>query len=135
MLPSKWDKSSRLHWKNCHLHWILGRANILSKYVIQLFFCFGCGFCGFFPTLFTKAPALWTNFCCIAILYLWAQKVSLRFLKSYFKLKILTFLSFVLSFLANMLTKNLIFWQKTRQRWNLRHTLVDKLSKIDVTKY
>ena len=33
----------------------------------------------------------WTNFCCIVLLYLWAQKVCLKFLKSYFKLEILIF--------------------------------------------
>ena len=33
----------------------------------------------------------WTNFCCIVLLYLWAQKVCLRFLKSYFKLEMLIF--------------------------------------------
>ena len=40
----------------------------------------------------------WTNFCCIVLLYLWAQKVCLRFLKSNFKLEILIFLSFVVFF-------------------------------------
>ena len=43
-----------------------------------------------------------TYFWCILILYLWAQKVCLRFLKSYFKLEILIFLSFVVSFLVDM---------------------------------
>ena len=43
----------------------------------------------------------WTNFCCIVILYLWAQKECLSFLKSYFKLEILIILSFVVSFLVD----------------------------------
>ena len=43
--------------KNYHLHWIAGRANILSKYIIYIFFNFGRGFYGSFPMLFPKAPA------------------------------------------------------------------------------
>ena len=43
--------------KNCHLHWIAGRANILNKYIIYIFFNFGRGFYGSFPMLFPKAPA------------------------------------------------------------------------------
>ena len=43
--------------KNYHLHWIAGRANILRKYIVYIFFNFGRGFCGFFPMLFPKAPA------------------------------------------------------------------------------
>ena len=45
--------------KNCHLHWIAGTANILSKYS-HIFFNFGLGslcYCGSFPMLFPKAPA------------------------------------------------------------------------------
>ena len=83
----KWENLSRfsaklIHLcKNYYLHWIGGRANIISKYIIYIFFDFGCGFCGSFPILFPKAAAfcckkLWTNFCCIVLLYLWAQKVS-----------------------------------------------------------
>ena len=40
----------------------------------------------------------WCNFCYIVLLYLSAQKEYLRFLKLYFKLEILIFLSFVVSF-------------------------------------
>ena len=73
--------------KSYHLHWVAGRANILSKYVIYIFFHFGRGFYVSFPMLFPKAEAscckkFWTNFCCILLLYLWAQKVCFRFLKS-----------------------------------------------------
>ena len=47
--------------KSYHLHWIAGRANILSKYI---FFSFVRGFCGSFLKLFSKAPAS----CCKQIL-------------------------------------------------------------------
>ena len=35
--------------KNCHLHWIASRANILSKYIIYIFFNFWRGFCSSSP--------------------------------------------------------------------------------------
>ena len=38
--------------------------NILSKYIIYIFFNFGHGFCGSFPMLFSKAPAS----CCKKVL-------------------------------------------------------------------
>ena len=43
--------------KMYHLHWSAGRVNILSKYIIYIFFNFGRGFCGSFPMLFPKTPA------------------------------------------------------------------------------
>ena len=46
-----------INTKNYHLHWIMGRANILSKFIIYIFFNFGPGFYGPFPMLFPKAPA------------------------------------------------------------------------------
>ena len=39
-----------------NLHWIDGRANILSKYMIYIFFNFGRDFYGSFSMLFPKAP-------------------------------------------------------------------------------
>ena len=43
--------------KNYHLHWIAGRANILSKYITYIFFNFWRGCYGSFSLLFSKAPA------------------------------------------------------------------------------
>ena len=40
------------------------------------------------------------NFNCTFLVFAWAQKACLRFLKSYFKLEILIVLSFLVSFLA-----------------------------------
>ena len=40
--------------------------------------------------------------CCLVLLFVWAQKVCLRFLKYYFKLEISIFLSFVVYFLVHM---------------------------------
>ena len=114
MLPSKWGNLScystkLIHvCKSYHLVWIVGRANILNKHIIFIFFNFGCGFYGFFPMLFLKAPTLWTNFkkiwtnfCCIVLLYLRARKLCLRISKSYFRLEILIFLSFVVYLLVD----------------------------------
>ena len=74
------------------------------------FFNFGRGFfwaCDSFTILFPKVPAYcgkrnWNNFCCIVLLFVWAQTECLIFLKSYFKLEILIFLSFAVSFLVDM---------------------------------
>ena len=43
--------------KKYHLHRIVGRINILSKYIIYIFFIFEGGFCRSSPMLFPKAPA------------------------------------------------------------------------------
>ena len=103
---------------NYNLHWIVGRVNIISKYIRYIFLNFGRGFYGFFSMLFPKAPAswckkFWTKFCCIVHLYLWAQKMCLRFWKSYFKLKILISLSLVVSFLVDMFNLKTPFLAKT----------------------
>ena len=47
---------------NYHFHWIASRANVLSKYVIYIFYNFGGGFCDSFPLLFPKAPFVFTKF-------------------------------------------------------------------------
>ena len=45
--------------KKALVRWIAGRANILCKYIIYIFFSnFGSGFCGSFPMGFAKAPDL-----------------------------------------------------------------------------
>ena len=45
--------------KNYHLHWIAGRANIVSKGVTYIIVNFGCGFYDFCPMAFPKAPAFY----------------------------------------------------------------------------
>ena len=123
-----------------HLYWDAGRANILCKYLIHKFFQFWAWLCGSFSLLFSEAPASRDqkilNFYFIVLLFAWSQKVRLRFLKSFFKLEIL-FLSFVVSFLVRYFQLKSFFsdQKKKNQRWNLRHTLVEKLSKFNVAKY
>ena len=85
-------------------------VNIQNAY----FFYFRRGFCGVFSMLFPKAPAsfgkkIWNNFHCIVIQLVWAQKECLRFLKSCFKLKVLIFLSFAVSFLVDMFSQKAPF--------------------------
>ena len=148
MLPLKWENLSRCSTKLVHfckklpLHWLADRANIIWKYMITyMFFHFWRGICGFFAMLFLKAPAS----CCkkklkqfllqFLLLFEWAQKVCLRFLKSYFDLEILIFLSFMVSFLVDMFDLKAPSLIKKHQWWNLKHTLVEKLWKISVEKY
>ena len=81
---------------------IADRANILSKY-IYVFSILGVAFAVLFLCYFQKLQLLlvknfWTNFLCIVLLFVWAQNMCLRFLKYYFKLEVLIFLSFVLPF-------------------------------------
>ena len=98
-------------------------ANIWYTY----FFNFGHCFCDFFSKLFSKAPTYcgkknWNNFCYIGLLFVWAQKVCFRFLKSYFKLETLISLLFAVPFSVDMFNlkvnsiKKLIFLQRKHQR-------------------
>ena len=70
MLSSNWENLSRCSTKSIHvcksyhLHWIVSRANILSKYIIYVFFNFAGGFYDSFLMLLPKAPAS----CCKKIL-------------------------------------------------------------------
>ena len=110
MLPSNWENFTKLIYvcKNCHLHWIAGKANILCKYLIHIyiyFFNFRWCFFSSFPVLFAEAPAPFDEKVLKEIMLHSTSifrnlKVYLRFLKSYFKLEILIFLPFVVSFLG-----------------------------------
>ena len=77
-------------------------VNIYYTYFSILGVTFTFPFLCYFQKLQLLVKTFSTNFCCIVLLYLWAQNVCLRFLKSYFKLEILIFLSFVVSFLVDM---------------------------------
>ena len=79
------------------------RQSKYSESIIYIFFNFGHGFCSSFPVLLPKAPA---SSCkkkfelVFAALYCYIYELNkcLRFLKPHFKLEILIFLSFVVSF-------------------------------------
>ena len=74
-------------------------VNIWYTYFSILGMAFVVPFLSYFQKLqHLVVKKIWTNFCCIVLLYLWAQKACLRFLKPYFKLEILIFLSFVVFF-------------------------------------
>ena len=73
-------------------------VNIKYTYFSILGVAFAVPFLCYFQKLqLLVVKKFWTNFCCIVLLYLWAQKECLRFLNSNFKLEILIFLSFVVS--------------------------------------
>ena len=84
----------------------LQAEQIFSAEVQHIFFHFWAWFYSSFYMLFPEAPAscgkkneiIFAAF----YFYLWAQKVCLMFLISYFKLEILIFLSFMLSFLLDL---------------------------------
>ena len=77
-------------------------VNIWYTYFSILGVAFAVSFLCYFQKLqLLVVRKFWTNFCCTVLLYLWAQKVCLSFLKSYFKLEILIILSFVVSFLVD----------------------------------
>ena len=87
--------------KNYHLHWIAGKADILSKYIIYIFlYVYTC----FFPVISKSSSLLLkkfgTDFCCMVLLHLWALKVCLRFVKSDSKLETLILSSFLVSFFS-----------------------------------
>ena len=54
----------------------------------------------------------WNKFCCIVFLFLWAPKLCLRCLKSYFKLEILIFLYFMGSYSIYVQVKSSFFDEK-----------------------
>ena len=76
------------------LHWIADRENIICKYIAYIFFQFWVRLLRFLFYAISKSSSfLWqknilNDFFCIVLLFVWAQKVCLRFLKSYFELLI-----------------------------------------------
>ena len=127
MLPSKWEHlsrcSTRLMQKNYHFYWIIGRTNILCKNLKDTFSILGMVLRFLFYVILKVQLLLLkfflSNFCC-TVLLVSDQKECLKFLKSYFRLEILIFFSFMVSVLVDLL--NLMM--KKHQRWNLRYILV-----------
>ena len=126
MLPSRWENVNRCSIKLIYFCNKLRLASDCkqSKYSQQIYnsytyfsilsVAFAVSFLCYFQKLqLFDVKKIWTNFCCILLLYLWAQKVCLRFLKPYFKLDILIFLSFVMSFLVDTFNQNAPFWRKS----------------------
>ena len=87
-------------------------VNIKYIYFSSLGMAFAVPFLCYFQKFWLLLKNFWTNFCYIVLLYLWVQKVCLRFLKSYFKLEILIFLSFVVSFSVDMFNSKALFLTK-----------------------
>ena len=85
-----WQRKYSLRLYNIHIFQFWARLLQFLSYVISKSF------------KLLDEKKFWTNFCCIVLLYWSAQRVCRRFLKSYLKLEILIFLSFVVSFLGVM---------------------------------
>ena len=127
--------------KNYHFHWITGRANTLSKYIIYISFNFGRGLCSSFPMLFPKAPA---SSCkkifnkllhhCSSI-FMSSKTVSQIFKILFQTAGINIFVLCAVFFSRYVQLKSSFSDKKKLEWWNLRHTIVEKLSKINVAKY
>ena len=110
MLASKWErliccstkllhsckkKKKKKKKKNYCMHWIAGRANIIYIYMsYMLYICYiytilwvGFAFCSsFFFCHFQKLQLLVVKkFCCIILLFVWAQKVIPKIFKILFQ--------------------------------------------------
>ena len=125
MLPSKWKNLNRCSTKLIHVCQKLQlpldcrqRIYPLLIFNVYIFSILGVAFAVSFLRYFQKLQLLvikifFNNFCCIVILFVWAQKACLRFLKSYFKLEILIF--FVLRgvfFSRYIQLESSFFWRK-----------------------
>ena len=78
-------------------------VNIYYIYFSILSVAFAVPFLCYFQKLqLLVIKRFWIKLCCIVLLFLWAQKPCLKFLKSYFKLEILISLSLMVSFLVDM---------------------------------
>ena len=80
--------------------------------------------------LFPTAPASWckkkwADFCCIVFLYLWAQKMSQIF-KILFQTGDIMFVLRGIFFSRYVQLKSSFSDEKKHQRWNLRHTFVER---------
>ena len=94
--------------KNYQWHWIADRANIHNKYIISMFFNFECGFM-LLGCVVSKCSSWLQETFAALYFYIYELKKCLRFWKSYFKLEILIFLSFVMSFLVDEFNKKAPF--------------------------
>ena len=128
--------------KKYHLHWIAGRASILSKYITYILFNIGHSFCGTFSILFPNASAscgkkFWAYFYYIFHLLVWAQKVCLSDFENLLKILFQTGDNVLRCFFCSIYVqiKSSFSDEKEHQQWNLRHTLVETLLKINVAKY
>ena len=94
--------------KNYNMHWIAGRANIPCRCTIYIYFQFWARFlrshllCYFQKFQLLLVKKFRNNFCSIVPPFVWAQKACLRFLKSYFIMKMSIFSSFAVYFLVDM---------------------------------
>ena len=93
--------------------WQIFSVNIWYTYFSILGMALAVPFLCYFQKLqHLVVKELWTNFCCVVLLYLWIQKVCLRFLKFCFKLEILIFFSFVVSFFSRYVQLKSFFSDK-----------------------
>ena len=84
MLPSKWENLSRCSIKSIRLLKTITCIGLRAEQIVNIYPYFsilGVAFavpflCHFQKLQLLVAKKFWTKFCCIALLYLWAQKMS-----------------------------------------------------------
>ena len=112
--------------KKCHLHWIADRANIICKYITYTFFQFWAWLLRFLCYVVSKSCSLlWkkklNNFCCIVILFVWAQKSVSQIFEILFQTGDINIFVLLGVFISICSTKKLLSRQNKHQWWNLRH--------------
>ena len=125
-------QNSYIFARNCRLHWIEGRTNILSNNLIYIFSNFGVAFTIFFLYSFQKLQLLvvnkfWNNFCCNILLFVWAQNKMSQIFNVLFETG--SFNIFVLH--------GVVFSRSVQLKSSLSEekNIIERLSKFNVVKY
>ena len=111
--------------KRFHLHLIVGKAYIICKYISYRYFQ---------KLQLLEITKFWNNFYCIVLLFVWAQKACLRIFEILFQSANINIFVLLGVFFGgyNQLKS---FAHEKKQCWNLKYTLIEKLSKINIAKY
>ena len=111
--------------KSFHLHLIVGKAYIICKYISYRYFQ---------KLQLLEITKFWNNFYCIVLLFVWAQKACLRIFEILFQSANINIFVLLGVFFGgyNQLKS---FAHEKKQCWNLKYTLIEKLSKINIAKY
>ena len=148
MLTSQWKNLSRCSTKLLHVCKKLPLALNCGQskcsleifniyiYIYYIIFNFGPGFCSSFPMLFPEATAscdkkFWNNF----LLHCTFICMSSKSVNFFFQTGDINIFALLAIFFSKYVQLKSSFCQKKKhQWWNLRHSLVEKLSKFDVAK-
>ena len=146
MLPSRWENVNRCSIKLIYFCNKLRLASDCkqSKYSQQIYnsytyfsilsVAFAVSFLCYFQKLqLFDVKKIWTNFCCILLLYLWAQKVSQIF-KTLFQTGYTNIFVLRNVFFSRHVQLKCSFLTKKHQRWNLRHNAQNRKVRVSFEK-